>query len=628
MTSWRITAALMASIIIGWRFNKHVFSEESHPLPRPGSKDNPILFEPFFLPILLFVVFVALTIKSGLSFAATTMGMGCLGLFFQIGIYHLLLLALLPLLRSKVSAQACAELWLLPNLLCFVLIYTGAAAPLITITLPFAWVQALGWIWLCGFLGIMLRQRASHFLYRRRLLKSAKPLMMDEVHALWRRERQRHGVRRDIPILVSKKTASPVTIGCFESFMRLILPTTEYTPEELTLIFRHELGHVQGGDSRKKFLISLYTALCWFNPLAWQAQRRALEDLERSCDERVLADEGSQTRDLYAELVLKSAHRCEGYSTCPSSTANSLRFRLENVMHPRKGLIGGFVIGLALFSLVMGAGRVSFADSMKTVSQAVFDKVPLHNTIDSVNTYNLTDDHRGYSPVYGWDEGAITEYVASLGVKEVYSGNYPKDDSPSFYVNYGKFVDGVCVSLTSLRFSDGLVFANIPLDGYGERTFILEDEIDWDYVESLLDFNAENPDPPPQPPTMMLYFNEEANPKKEPIYASRKILSQTRAGELEETSGALDDAGVGGLFGFAVKQAELRFSYAPTNGYKVKVENWDRTKSYTVTSEDLVENRLPLAPYSAHYTLSGSFFTARDTIYEVEFYFDVKLPEE
>lgn len=60
--------------------------------------------------------------------------------------------------------------------------------------------------------------------------------------------------------------------------------------------------------------------------------------------------------------------------------------------------------------------------------------------------------------------------------------------------------------------------------------------------------------------------------------------------------------------------------------YKIKVENWEHTDSYYVYGKELVDDTLLLAPYSAHYTVTGTFASARETVYEMEFVFDIKLP--
>ena len=52
------------------------------------------------------------------------------------------------------------------------------------------------------------------------------------------------------------------------------------------------------------------------------------------------------------------------------------------------------------------------------------------------------------------------------------------------------------------------------------------------------------------------------------------------------------------------------------------MERWDGSESYTLSSQDLEGDILPLAPYSAHYTVYGCF-PVGDALYEMEFYFDI-----
>lgn len=91
---------------------------------------------------------------------------------------------------------------------------------------------------------------------------------------------------------------------------------------------------------------------------------------------------------------------------------------------------------------------------------------------------------------------------------------------------------------------------------------------------------------------------------------------------------AANDSGIGGVHGSPVTQVQLSFSYPPSEGYKIKVENWERTESYYVSSDEMVNDTLPLAPHSAHYSVTGNFATVRATVYEIKFEFDVRLPED
>lgn len=113
------------------------------------------------------------------------------------------------------------------------------------------------------------------------------------------------------------------------------------------------------------------------------------------------------------------------------------------------------------------------------------------------------------------------------------------------------------------------------------------------------------------------------------MYAASVVLYMEQGGKSLRISGLGVDASVGGVYGAPVTQVQLSFSYELVDGcYAVRVENWDCPGAYSVFREELTDGILELAPYSAHYTIYGTFETVGDTTYEMKFAFDVKLPEE
>lgn len=625
MNIFNFLMSFIIAIAVSWGFYDRIEQEgliKKYRL-KPGRKTH--LVEPLLLPFLLVIIGIMAISIGGASYIEIAASF--VMLFLYIGIYYAVLLCILPLLRRVISARACAALWLLPNLLYFTTyLDTINIKPIILITLSNRWLSIFASVWMVGFIGVLLWQIVSHLRYRRFLLQGAVPVVEEETLSQWNYEQHKHEIKKSIPILQSGNTTTPVTIGCFEHTMRLVLPIHSYTKDELELIFRHELRHIQRCDTRTKAFLGFCTAMCWFNPLMWIAKRKVSDDLELSCDEAVLEGSDDKIRRKYAELLLKTAGDGRGYTTCLSSTAKSLRYRLKNVVTPRRRFVGGVVVGAAMLVLLMSSGSIALSDSGGTVKELIFDKAPEDIVIDSIYTYRWNESLRGFSSVYGWEETALTEYISSLHVKRVYVGSYPESEVRQLYVDYAETAEDEVISLTRLEICDGLLWANIPYDESGNITYILEDEIDWDYVESLLDFNAVDPDPAPQPPELMMYFDGEINADGRPMHAVNNILSASSGGVKQEVREY--DPSVGGVHGAHVEQVKLSFSYAPMDNYKIKVENWERTESYYISSDELTDNILHLAPYSAHYTVTGSFATVRETVYEMEFVFDIKLPEE
>ncbi|MGN1003421.1 MAG: hypothetical protein ACI4O5_01200, partial [Oscillospiraceae bacterium] len=334
----------------------------------------------------------------------------------------------------------------------------------------------------------------------------------------------------------------------------------------------------------------------------------------------------------YGRLLLDTAGSGKGYTTCLSAAASSLRYRLKNIVKPRRRLSGSLLVGFVLFALIMGSNTLALADSPDTVQALVFDQALAGHAMDSVFIQNWGEISPNRS-IYGWDEEPLTEYLGSLTVRQAYTADtytHLSDGRRALIINYRSETGG---KWSPFFLCDGLLFVEFPFDGHDRLAFLLEDEIDWDYIQSLLDFDAENPDPDPapQPPTMYLYFEEIAPDRPdraERFHSARTVLRIEQGGEEQEISEVLNDTAVGGVSGFPVTHVQLSFTCEPRDGYEVVVENWDRTESYSLSGEDLTDAVLELAPYSAHYTVRGTFEAVRDTTYEMAFSFDVELLDE
>lgn len=588
---------------------------------KPGRKTY--LIEPLMLPFMLIVVFIMLiTVFGTFSEAINVFLPNTVLLFIHISIYYMLLLIFLPLLRKFISAYACAMLWLVPTLLYFLIYLRGQwlPQPLLVITIPRKYLYAAMLVWLCGFILVFLWELISHFRFRRLLCKSAEKFTDDDTLSYWRSESKRHGIKHDIPILVSENVNTPLTIGCFDRSMRLFLPKHNYTRSEFELIFSHELRHILRSDARTKLFLGFCAAICWFNPLCWIAIRKAADDLELSCDEAILSNATEDKRRQYAELILKSAGTRRGYTTCLSASARTMRYRLRNIVKQKKRLPGGIAVGAAMTLLISTFGIVALSDSAGTGQALLFnDTIP---SLGSVVLLNRNKTDSCYTTVYGYNEEALSKYLASLHIRRVYAGNFNESNKRMLSVFYGG--NGVW---QNLDLHDGFITVHTanPLC----RCYIVDDKIDWSYIESLLDFDAPNPYPRPQPPELFVCLsgNESyvggSDGDGERLAACGRILSvRSDDPNVEARIRITECSEAGGCFGMQLTKAKIEFSYAPSD-YTVTVENWDRSESYTLKQSALTYNILPLAPYSAHYIIRGSFDTIRNTHYEMEFYFDI-----
>ena len=92
------------------------------------------------------------------------------------------------------------------------------------------------------------------------------------------------GKKRHIPVqvLCCSGLSTPCGIGLFRR--QILLPSQEYTEEELFHILRHELQHFQTCDLLVKWMIRVFQCLFWWNPLVYLLGKDLDQVLEIKCD--------------------------------------------------------------------------------------------------------------------------------------------------------------------------------------------------------------------------------------------------------------------------------------------------------------------------------------------------------
>lgn len=444
-----------------------------------STRSTVVWLTPWSLPIVVAVLWLITLVFAGPAVGAAVLTEFSLQLAVLLTFYFGALLLLLPLLRRKISARACATLWLLPVFLYYNLTVWRMSylPPLVVLRVPSGVVPSLLGLWAAGFVAVVLWHMFSHFRFRRSILKDARPLEDGDVKSLWWDAQRQVLLKRHIPLLISPATTSPLTIGLFHSTMCLVLPERAYTLDQYRLIFRHELRHVQRRDVDTKCFYILCKALCWFNPLMWLAARRASADLELSCDEMVVYGADDQTRREYASLLLESAGDDRGLSTCLSASASSLRHRLRGVVNPGEHTSGTKLLALMMAILVLCSGLVGVSGSYGTLGEVAL--APTH-TVDSASMYG--EHLHGYlqNPSLRQSQ-ELLDYLSALPVTKLATGQEVRGSGGrelSVFLSEGSLY---------LHLTDGLCSLQ-PLGVRGAYPVLyrVDGPVDWEYLGSLL----------------------------------------------------------------------------------------------------------------------------------------------
>lgn len=598
------------SLVFAWavfsRYDREVGSESTG---EEGQRYLPLVSGTLLPTFLLVLLILGLTFYGTASTVKMILTM-CFDIFLHIGLYYIVLIIALPFLRNHISARACAMLWLLPNYLYLTQqSYMRVSKPLITLHVSRKAVTILALVWLTGFIAVFGWNIINHLIFRRRILKHVTPVTDPEVLALFRSELEETAIRKPkLQLVITDDAASPLTIGLFRRSTRIILPRKSYSPDELHLIFRHELIHISREDSWAKFFMMFCTAMCWFNPLMWTAMKKSAEDMELSCDETVLLGADDSTRMQYANLILGAAGDDRGFSTCLSASASSMRYRLKSIVKPKKRLTGALMVGLTFFILCMTCGYVSLAYGEDTGATTIFRDHDL--TEFTADTITVT----GGEYTVGLDfveADALTKYITELSTQEM-TGNYSyPDDGPTLSIWYNSPYGAVLVDLQTEYIK--VIYLSDEKDM--RYVYHLPEPAAWEYIDSIV----------PPLPTAKVDLSDGTQYGGHDLDATVTKLVRTHDGqeavlkdrELRTYEGA-------GIFGStAYTDATVTFSMPLLSKVEVLIEAWDYHSGYTLildAAEGSITFQVP--DYPAHYTITASF-EGSNGVYKTSFVFHI-----
>ena len=440
---------------------------------------------PWLLPLFL-VIGLAAVLINGFNGGLSHFGAMCIGIFIHMSIYFALLIAVSPLLRRFISARTCAVLWLLPNMLYTCeMNFMRRDVPRHIIRIRGNWIRYAAAIWLAGAAAVLIWKFAEHAVFRKRILASTFPERNSDINNVWSEMQKEVKLKRaNIPLMRSKAVSSPVSVGLFVPSTFVVLPHRDYSPEELELILRHELIHIIRRDAQTKFFLIFCAAVCWFNPLMWIAIRRCAEDLELSCDELVREGEDDAAKRRYADLILSCAGETRGFTSSLAPQAESLRYRLKQIMSPTKRLSGALIAGLALSLMLITAGGLAIAHDEDTAENLAFGgKVPVFSS-DKVIDYGTRTDGGGMklAAYFCTDPAALMNYISGLEVSRL-SGNFRMEEAGPFLEIFLPGENGPRIFALE---NNIISIVDLGSKNLIKEVWLLEQAPDWDYVCSLL----------------------------------------------------------------------------------------------------------------------------------------------
>ena len=175
---FRILIFLVLSLLMaGTAYSRYDALMGNDGIPDLGNHPSYLPYYPAMLLLVMVTLCpVLLTPFIGFARAADITFSSYGGLFLHVSLYYLVLLALMPHLRGRISARTCAMLWVIPNVL-YLTTYSTLTPPRPWLIIPLpghGWTLLL-WVWLAGMVGVLAFHIVQHLRFRRRILDPAVP---------------------------------------------------------------------------------------------------------------------------------------------------------------------------------------------------------------------------------------------------------------------------------------------------------------------------------------------------------------------------------------------------------------------------------------------------------------------
>lgn len=203
---------------------------------------------------------------------------------------------------------------------------------------------------------------------------------------------------------------SPFLLGIFQP--RIYLPS-DLPEEQQSFVLAHENAHIKRRDHLWKPLGFLLLTLYWFNPLLWVAYILLCRDIERACDEKVVAKMDPAGKVGYsAALVACSVHR-RMVMACPVAFGEvSVKSRIKGVLNYKKPVF--WVVCLSLLICLVTAA--CFLTNPQLCIHAYQETVTTEPTCTETGLQTRVCSHCQHSyavlmdPIaHNYDTGVVTE---------------------------------------------------------------------------------------------------------------------------------------------------------------------------------------------------------------------------
>jgi len=267
---------------------------------------------------------------------------------------------------------------------------------------------------------------------------------------------------------------------------KIYLPN-HLTESEKSYVLLHEQTHIKRLDHIVKLIFFIVTCIHWFNPLVWIAFYLMGEDMELSCDEKVVKQMGSSIKKEYSSslLSMSTGRRILGGSPIAFGE-NNTEGRIKNILNYKKPSLWVLIV-VSIIIIIFIVGLITNPKSNEAITS---DRRPMI----MVNGELYLDTGKEVSVEI--DESAI---IGEINSSVVQSEKPTENDQSNFGLigaKYAHFDDNIVVRINNkwVIFEKEISGIKEADDATDPVEVVRADYMSWlkeDYTISMSVLNAE-----------------------------------------------------------------------------------------------------------------------------------------
>lgn len=214
---------------------------------------------------------------------------------------------------------------------------------------------ALSWIWLTGVFLQLIRYLLVYGILSRKLKKQDKLL---ETGMYYEKLQVVNSKRKKIELYENRDIVAPFSMGIVKK--RIVLPSKEYSENEIEVILSHEYAHICNYDIAFKVLLCIVKCVHWFNPFIYVMEKMVNQNMELICDETVIENKQLDYRRMYGMTILSTINDINDNSnmflvTHFEGEKNQVKERFRNIIKPVNNRKRPVVIALTCMVLMVAS---------------------------------------------------------------------------------------------------------------------------------------------------------------------------------------------------------------------------------------------------------------------------------